>query len=267
MCRLPEESSAWLVLIGKSSGIPSVIIARCEQRFRNMTSRIHSTPLEDPHRQYILEEEELVEEMVDSISEIASHRSDFDRPNWRVVNEQQNSPVNDEDDNETLVPDNISEDENSPKITKEDVTEKSTISENWKLRESTTILSSVKYGKEERAVDVPDGASAVSAATTVAKAKAGKRENVQLSCVYIYTFIFARLSAFDRWFITRVCVYSLCRDSFFLSLSFDDLHRAKLIFSPTAGISRICIYTRFRLVIERYIMECLHISSCECAGK
>ncbi|XP_031783325.1 proton channel OtopLc isoform X2 [Nasonia vitripennis] len=140
--------------------------------------RIHSTPLDDPHRQYILEEEELVEEMVDSVSETAS-RSDFDQPNWRVVDERDNAPAcNDEDDNETLVPDE-SEDEKSPRVAKEEelkAAEKSPISENWKLRESTTILSSVKYGKQERAVDVPDGASAISAASTVTKAKAASNE-------------------------------------------------------------------------------------------
>ena len=89
-------------------------------------------------RQYILEEEELVEEMVDSVSEAAS------RPGWRAALEE---------DAETLVP--------------EDFPEKRAEEEGWRLGD-------VKYGKEERAVDVPDGASAVSGATCAKAKAAGK---------------------------------------------------------------------------------------------
>ena len=91
----------------------------------------------EPNRNpYILEEEELV----DSIS--GSQPPDYEpSPNWNMS----------EKDQDTL------------NFTRQHLKDKTS---DWPVAE-------IRYGTEERAVDVPDGASAVSAATTC-KAKAGK---------------------------------------------------------------------------------------------
>ncbi|XP_015513817.2 proton channel OtopLc [Neodiprion lecontei] len=142
--------------------------------------RVYPDPNE--RREYILREEELVEDVVDSVSEIAAKEDaksiknePHQRAKWRIR----------DDDEETLVPDlpdpdawKDSEDladeaknndghlrdvgwkerESSPPV--------SPGRENWKLRESDPAankISMILPGNQERAVDVPDGASTVSA--------------------------------------------------------------------------------------------------------
>jgi hypothetical protein len=143
-----------------------------------------------------------VEEAVDSISEVASteerdeHRYECERPMWRVARErepEEECKEDEEDDAATIVPED--NDLFEEKITKDAEVKVMGFKrerpvapgrDNWKLRESgnADLLEGVKYGKEERAVDVPGGESIDFPATTYtptskysnkAKAAAGKR--------------------------------------------------------------------------------------------
>ena len=132
-----------------------------------------------------------MEEIVDSVSEVAA-REDYEaRPNWRIIPDNPNTSQ--DDDNATIVPED--EDERKPPSpAKDEPREKPSVcGDNWKLREriDDENVVGVRYGKEERAVDVPDGASAVSAATT---AKAGK---INGYVYFHFFFFFARENRFD----------------------------------------------------------------------
>lgn len=135
--------------------------------------RVYPDPNE--RREYILREEELIEDVVDSVSEVAAREEDAERlqpephqrAKWRIR----------DDDEETLVPelpdplewkeseDNVGDDPGW-KSADELVPRPAPGRENWKLRESdprAPKTSIILPGKLERAVDVPDGASTVSA--------------------------------------------------------------------------------------------------------
>ncbi|XP_066590176.1 proton channel OtopLc-like [Prorops nasuta] len=144
--------------------------------------RIYPDPNE--RREYMLQEEELVEEIVDSVSEVAAREND----NCQVV---ENSGAGEQkhqrakwkirdDDEETLVPD-IRKLPNPVEYAVDgDAKEEKSISdwskadepvtncdlnrdENWKTKE--IVRKEIHLGQQERAVDVPDGASAISAST------------------------------------------------------------------------------------------------------
>lgn len=144
--------------------------------------RVYQNPNE--RREYMLQEEELVEEVVDSVSEIAARENNgttkhHQRAKWRIR----------EDDEETLVPDirNIAGLEGfATEADNKDLSE-------WKkVDDQTTIdyskndealiskeedfkgnIGGIVSGKEERAVDVPEEASTVS--TSSAMDKKGER--------------------------------------------------------------------------------------------
>ncbi|XP_024943407.1 uncharacterized protein LOC107270275 isoform X2 [Cephus cinctus] len=123
--------------------------------------RVYPNPSE--RMEYMLQEEELVEEVVDSVSEIAAAAGIeiHQRAKWRIR----------EDDEETLVPDlQDPEDLKEERVKINPVPESwrhrelpdlDVGRENWKLRESDSSYKTIGIlsGKEERAVDVPDGAS------------------------------------------------------------------------------------------------------------
>lgn len=145
--------------------------------------RVYQNPNE--RREYMLQEEELVEEVVDSVSEIAANGNNrvteyHQRAKWRIR----------EDDEETLVPDI----RNIPGLEEFAVeTEESKELSDWKKVDDQVIIDYSKNdeelkskedefkgdideivsGKEERAVDVPEEASTVS--TTSVKDKKGER--------------------------------------------------------------------------------------------
>ncbi|XP_017757100.1 PREDICTED: uncharacterized protein LOC108548587 [Eufriesea mexicana] len=133
--------------------------------------RVYQNPNE--RREYMLQEEELVEEVVDSVSEIVSRENNgatehHQRAKWRIR----------EDDEETLVPDirnipglegfameannkELSEwkkvdDQTTIEYSKNDETSKS------KEDEFKGNIGGIVSGNEERAVDVPEEASTVS---------------------------------------------------------------------------------------------------------
>lgn len=130
--------------------------------------RVYKNPNE--RREYMLQEEELVEEVVGSTSEKIQEEESKDehrqRAKWKIR----------EDDEETLVPDirNLSDFVE----TRTDISKRE--SDDWKdERESMTKVNKSDYvegilpGKEERAVDVPDMISAIS--TTSIKEKRGEK--------------------------------------------------------------------------------------------
>lgn len=144
--------------------------------------RVYQNPNE--RREYMLQEEELVEEVVDSVSEIVSRENNgatehHQRAKWRIR----------EDDEETLVPDirnipglegfameadnkELSEwkkvdDQTTIEYSKNDETSKS------KEEEFKGNINGVVSGNEERAVDVPEVASTVS--TSSMKEKRGEK--------------------------------------------------------------------------------------------
>ncbi|XP_033351460.1 proton channel OtopLc-like [Bombus vosnesenskii] len=140
--------------------------------------RVYQNPNE--RREYMLQEEELVEEVVDSVSEIAARENNgttehHQRAKWRIR----------EDDEETLVPDirNIAGLEGfATEADNKDLSE-------WKkVDDQTTIdyskndealiskeedfkgnIGGIVSGKEERAVDVPEEASTVSTSSAMDK--------------------------------------------------------------------------------------------------
>lgn len=137
--------------------------------------RVYPDPNE--RREYILREEELIEDIVDSVSEVAAREAEADaedevkrfnephqRAKWRIR----------DDDEETLVPDlpdpdswKESQDVDKPDEHgwKENLEPSPKEIENWKIRESDPVsakTSMILPGTQERAVDVPDGASSVS---------------------------------------------------------------------------------------------------------
>lgn len=130
--------------------------------------RVYRNPNE--RREYMLQEEELVEEVVDSASEKVQEEDSKDehrqRAKWKIR----------EDDEETLVPDirNMSDFTE----TRTDIGKRE--SDDWKdERGSITkvdksgCIEGILPGKEERAVDVPDTVSAIS--TTSMKEKWGEK--------------------------------------------------------------------------------------------
>lgn len=136
--------------------------------------RRHST---NEQNSVIHQEEDILEEMVDSISLVASierasrHRyyqntennNNNNLSNWHnTPSVQENQHCNNIDDNETLIIQR-----NNEEIEKLKVKEKLQKVRDWKTMR-------ICYGKEERAVDVPDGASAVSVSYS-GKIKSGKR--------------------------------------------------------------------------------------------
>lgn len=132
--------------------------------------RIYRNPSET--REYVLQEEELVEETVDSASEKAREESKdvLHRPRakWKIR----------EDDEETLVPD-IRDLPGLDGFVETKVNDGDERSDGWKdERESAINMEKSGYiegilpGKEERPVDVPDTVSAIS--TTSMKNKQGE---------------------------------------------------------------------------------------------
>lgn len=146
----------------------------------------------------MLQEEELVEEVVDSVSEIAASGNNgvtehHRRAKWRI---------RDEDDEETLVPDirNIPGLEEFAvegskkladwkKVDDQVVIDYSKNDEEFKPKEDE-LEGDIASGKEERAVDVPEVASTVS--TTSVKDKKGERVSYSVplmeSCLFSDTF-------------------------------------------------------------------------------
>ncbi|XP_015431948.1 PREDICTED: uncharacterized protein LOC107188207 [Dufourea novaeangliae] len=144
--------------------------------------RVYQNPNE--RREYMLQEEELVEEVVDSVSEIAARENNtatehHQRAKWRIR----------EDDEETLVPDI----RDIPGL--EDFTEENKDVAQWKkIDDQATVeynqndevsksneefkgsMTGVVSGKEERAVDVPDETSTVSTRSLKEK-KAGNEQH------------------------------------------------------------------------------------------
>lgn len=130
--------------------------------------RVYRNPNE--RREYMLQEEELVEEVVSSTSEKIQEEDNKDehrqRAKWKIR----------EDDEETLVPDirNLS----GFTETRMDIDKKE--SDNWKNErgsmtkvDKSDCIEGILPGKEERAVDVPDTVSAIS--TTSMKEKWGEK--------------------------------------------------------------------------------------------
>lgn len=145
--------------------------------------RVYQNPNE--RREYMLQEEELVEEVVDSVSEIAARENNAtehrQRAKWRIR----------EEDEETLVPDirdipGLEEftgevDHNKETSEWKQLDDQSTIEysktedeiSKSKGDESKGSFSEIVTGKEERAIDVPDEISTVS--TSSVKEKKGER--------------------------------------------------------------------------------------------
>lgn len=158
--------------------------------------RVYQNPNE--RREYMLQEEELVEEVVDSVSEIAASGNNgvtehHRRAKWRI---------RDEDDEETLV----SDIRNIPGL-EEFAVEGSKKLADWKKVDDQVVIDyskndeefkpkedelegDIASGKEERAVDVPEVASTVS--TTSVKDKKGERVSYSVplmeSCLFSDTF-------------------------------------------------------------------------------
>lgn len=148
--------------------------------------RVYQNPNE--RREYMLQEEELVEEVVDSVSEIAASGNSgvtehHQRAKWRIR----------EDDEETLVPDirNIpgleefvvetEESKELPdwkKVDDQIIIDYSKNNEEFKSKEDEfkESIDEIVSGKKERAVDIPEEASTVS--TTSVKDKKGERVRI-----------------------------------------------------------------------------------------
>nr|XP_034194959.1 proton channel OtopLc-like isoform X1 [Osmia lignaria] len=143
--------------------------------------RVYQNPNE--RREYMLQEEELVEEVVDSVSEIAARENDTkehrQRAKWRIR----------EEDEETLVPDIrdipgleefTGEVDNKETSEWKQVDDQSTIEYNKTEEiskskdESKGSFSEILTGKEERAIDVPDDTSTIS--TSLVKEKKASNE-------------------------------------------------------------------------------------------
>ncbi|CAL7945127.1 unnamed protein product [Xylocopa violacea] len=147
--------------------------------------RVYQNPNE--RREYMLQEEELVEEVVDSVSEIAAPESNgasehHQRAKWRIR----------EEDEETLVPDirnipglegftgDVDNRESSEWKKVDDQTSTIEYDKNEELSKSKEDefkgdISGIVSGKEERAVDVPEEASTTS--TTSLKEKQASNEH------------------------------------------------------------------------------------------
>lgn len=134
--------------------------------------RIYKNPNET--REYMLREEELVEETIDSVNEMMPEEGNKDehrqRAKWRVR----------EDDEDTLVPD-IRDLEDLENLTEEMENDKGKPGDVWKGEEGSLskveklgCIEGILSGNEERAVDVPDAVSAISTTTTL-KNKWGER--------------------------------------------------------------------------------------------
>ena len=136
--------------------------------------RVYQNPAE--RREYILQEEELVEENIDSVSEVPSreiregeiqnHQEEHRRAKWRIRDE----------DEETLVPDlmvrNLPDCDGDEDLEiKDDVVQEVTdkIKEWRKLEirngEVSCQVEGIIIGKEERAVDVPEALDRVTKST------------------------------------------------------------------------------------------------------
>ncbi|XP_033339330.2 proton channel OtopLc [Megalopta genalis] len=139
--------------------------------------RVYQNPNE--RREYMLQEEELVEEVVDSVSEVAARENSLGeyhrRAKWRIR----------EEDEDTLVPDI----KNIPGLEEFTVETESKDASEWKkIDDQTTVeynqnedagkieedlrstVDGILSGKEERAVDVPDEVSTVSTKSLKEKA-------------------------------------------------------------------------------------------------
>ncbi|XP_076647403.1 proton channel OtopLc [Halictus rubicundus] len=129
--------------------------------------RVYQNPNE--RREYMLQEEELVEEVVDSVSEIAARENHLGEPHqrakWRIR----------DDDEDTLVPDireipgleeftmENKETTEWKKIDDQTTVEYNQNEESRKIeQELRSAVDGILQGKEERAVDVPDEVSSVS---------------------------------------------------------------------------------------------------------
>lgn len=119
--------------------------------------RIYKNPNEN--REYMLQEEELVEEVLDSASERVQEEENKNehrqRAKWKIR----------EDDEETLVPDirDLPNLENFIEMKDDDKRE----GDNWRNEQESKMkkmkcVEKILSGKEERAVDVPDTISAIS---------------------------------------------------------------------------------------------------------
>lgn len=133
--------------------------------------RVYGNPNE--RREYMLQEEELVEEVVDSASEKVQEEESRDqhrqRAKWKIR----------EDDEETLVPD-IRELPSLESFAETKMEDEKSGNDDWKdeqrsvsKMEKSGYAEGILSGKEERAVDVPDTVSAVS--TTPMKDKWGEK--------------------------------------------------------------------------------------------
>ncbi|XP_012223866.1 proton channel OtopLc-like [Linepithema humile] len=122
--------------------------------------RVYGNPNE--RREYMLQEEELVEEAVDSASEKVQEQEGRDqhrqRAKWKIR----------EDDEETLVPD-IRELPGLESFAETKMEDEKSGNDDWKIErrsvskmEKLGCVEGILSGKEERAVDVPDTVSAVS---------------------------------------------------------------------------------------------------------
>lgn len=117
--------------------------------------RVYGNPNE--RREYMLQEEELVEEIVDSASERVQEEGSKEehrqRAKWKIR----------EDDEETLVPDI----RDLPSLEMKSVMGDGKENDEWKEErrsptEKSGCVERIMSGKEERAVDVPDTVSAIS---------------------------------------------------------------------------------------------------------
>ncbi|XP_076230838.1 proton channel OtopLc [Calliopsis andreniformis] len=139
--------------------------------------RVYQNPNE--RREYMLQEEELVEEVVDSVSEIATNNvtEHHQRAKWRLR----------EDDEETLVPDirdipgledfameAESKEVSEWKKVEDQIVEYSQRDEVTKGKEEIRDVGGIVSGKEERAVDVPEETS--TASTSSVKDKKASNE-------------------------------------------------------------------------------------------
>jgi len=144
--------------------------------------RIYSNPNE--RREYMLQEEELVEEVMNSASKRVQEEENKDehrqRAKWKIR----------EDDEETLVPDirNLS----GFVETKTDIAKME--NNDWKNERESVMkvnksdcVEGILFGKEECAVDVPDTVSAIS--TTSMKEKWGEKISYNNLARYLRIFI------------------------------------------------------------------------------
>lgn len=148
--------------------------------------RVYRNPNE--RREYMLQEEELVEEVVDTESEKVQEEESKDehrqRAKWKIR----------EDDEETLVPDirNLS----GFAETQTDIDKRE--NDDWKDEggsvtkvEKSDCIEGILPGKEERAVDVPDTVSAIS--TTSMKGKWGEKVSYNNFARHFQTLIILRI--------------------------------------------------------------------------